>query len=41
MEYLLAAHAFDYKVLRSNSGLTSCKDLATVADNKLDNNYYL
>ena len=35
---LLAAHAFDYIVLRINPGLTSCKDLATVVDNNLDSN---
>ena len=38
MEYLSATHAFDYIVLRIDPGLTSCKDLATVADNSLDNN---
>ena len=35
---LLVAHAFDYMiVLRINPGLTSCKDLATVVDNSIDN----
>ena len=38
MEYLLAAHAFDYIVLRINPGLTTCKDLAMMVDNSLDNN---
>ena len=38
MENLLAAHTFDYIVLRINPSLTSCKDLATVVDNSLDNN---
>ena len=37
MEKILAAHAFDYIVIRINPGLTSCKDLATVMDNSLDN----
>ena len=41
MRCLSAAHAFDYIVLRINSGLTSCKDLATVVDNSLDNDYCL
>ena len=36
MEYLSAAHAFDYIVLRINSGLTSCKDFAMVVDNSLE-----
>ena len=39
MQCLLAAHAFDYIVLMINLGLTSCKDLATVVDISLDNNY--
>ena len=38
MENLLATHAFDYIVFRINPGLTSCKDLAMVVDNSLDNN---
>ena len=38
MEYLSAAYTFDYIVLRINPSLTSCKDLATVVDNSLDNN---
>ena len=38
MENFLATHTFDYKVLKMNSGLTSCKDIATVVDNSLDNN---
>ena len=32
MENLSVAHVFDYIVLRTNPGLTSCKDLATVID---------
>ena len=36
--YLSSAHTFDYIVLKINLGLTSCKDLATVVDNSLDNN---
>ena len=39
MQCLLATHAFDYIALRINPGLTSCKDLATVVDISLDNNY--
>ena len=38
MQYLSATHAFDYIPLRINSGLTSCKELATVMDISLDNN---
>ena len=38
MEYLSAAHTFDYIVLRINPGLTTCKDLAMMVDNSLDNN---
>ena len=38
MENLLAAHPFDYIVLRINPGLTTCKDFATMVDNSLDNN---
>ena len=37
MDNLLAAHAFDNIVLRNNSGLTSCKDVAMVVDNSLGN----
>ena len=37
-EELSVAHAFDYIVFRINPGLTSCKDLATVVNNSLDNN---
>ena len=37
MEYLSAAHAFDYKVFRINTDLTTCKDLAMIMDNSLDN----
>ena len=37
MQCLSAAHAFDYIVLRINPGLTSCKDLAMIVDNSLDN----
>ena len=40
MEYLSAAHAFDYIVLWINSGLTSCKDFATVMDNSLETSDY-
>ena len=39
MQYLSAAHAFDYIALRINPGLTSCKELATVMDISLDNNH--
>ena len=35
---LSAAHAFDYIAFKNNPGLTSCKDLAVVVDNSLDNN---
>ena len=35
MENLSATHAFDYLVFRINPGLT-CKDLATVVDNSLE-----
>ena len=38
LKNLLAAHAFDYTVLRTNPGLTSCKDLVMVVDNILDDN---
>ena len=38
MEYLLAAHEFDYMMLRIKPGLTTCKDLAMMVDNSLDNN---
>ena len=38
MQCLLAAHAFDYILFSIIPGLTSCKDLATVVDNSLDNN---
>ena len=38
MEYLSAAHAFDYIVLRINPGLTTYTDLAMMVDNSLDNN---
>ena len=39
MQYLSATHAFDYIALRINSGLTSCKELATVMDISLHNNH--
>ena len=39
MQYLSAAHAFDYIVLMINPGLISCKNLATEVDITLDNNY--
>ena len=38
MQCLLAAHVFDYIVLRISPGLTNCKDLATVVDNNVENN---
>ena len=38
MEYLSAAHAFDYILLKINPGMISCRDLATVEDNSLDSN---
>ena len=38
MENLSATHAFDYVVLTINPGPTSCKDLAMMVDNSLDNN---
>ena len=38
MKHLSAAHAFDYIVLRINPGLTTCKDLAMMVYNCLDNN---
>ena len=38
MENPLTTHTFHYIVLRVNSGLTNCEDLATVVDNNLDNN---
>ena len=38
IEYLSAVHAFDYIVFRIKSGPPSCKDLAKVVDNSLDNN---
>ena len=38
MEYLSAAHTFDYIVLRVNLDLTTCKDLPMMVDNSLDNN---
>ena len=37
MEYLSAAQAFDYIVLKINAGLTTCKDLAMMVHNSLDN----
>ena len=37
MEYLSAAHAFDYIVLRINPGLITCKNLDMMMDNSLDN----
>ena len=39
MQCLLTSHAFDYIVLMINLGLTSCKDLTTVVDISLNNNY--
>ena len=39
MQCLSAAHTFDYIALKINAGLTSCKDLATMVDISLDNNY--
>ena len=36
-ECLLAAHTFDYIVLRINPCLTTCKNLAMMVDNNLDN----
>ena len=39
MQCLQTTHAFDYITFRINPGLTSCKDLATVVDISLDNNY--
>ena len=39
MQCLLATHTFDYIALMINPGMTSCKDLATVVDISLDNNY--
>ena len=39
MQCLSAAHVFDYIALRINPGLTSYKDLATVVDISLNNNY--
>ena len=39
MQCLSSAHAFDYISLIINPGLTSYKDLATVMDISLDNNY--
>ena len=38
MDSLLVAHTFDYIVFRINPGMTSCKDLATLVANSLDNN---
>ena len=35
---VLAAHAFNYIVLRINPGLTNCEDLAMVVNSSLDNN---
>ena len=37
MEYLSAAHALDYIVLRISPSLTTRKDLAMMVDNSLDN----
>ena len=39
MQCFSAAHAFDYIALMINPCLTSCKDLATVVDICLHNNY--
>ena len=39
MQWLSAAHAFGYIALRSNPGLTSCEDLATLMDISLNNNH--
>ena len=39
MQCLSTAHAFDYIALRINPALTSCKDLASVVDISLNNNY--
>ena len=39
MVCLSAAHAFDYIALRTNPGLTSCKEFATVMDISLDNDH--
>ena len=36
---LIDRHTFDYIALMINLGLTSCKDLDTVVDISLDNNY--
>ena len=38
MGYLSAAHEFDYIVFRVDPGLATCKDLAIMMDNSLDNN---
>ena len=38
MQCLSAAYAFDYILLSINPRLASCKDLAMVVDNSLDNN---
>ena len=38
LERLSATHAFHYIVLRGNSDLTNCEDLATAMDNSLHNN---
>ena len=37
MQYLSAAHTFDYIVFMINPGLTSYKDLAMVVNISLDN----
>ena len=37
MEYLSAAHTFDKMVLRNNPALTTCKVIAVMVDNILDN----
>ena len=36
MQYLSAAHAFDYIMLSINPGLTSCKELAMMMDISLE-----
>ena len=38
MQHLSVAHTLEYIVLRINPGLTTCKDLAMMVDNSLENN---
>ena len=38
MQHLSVAQKFEYIVLKINPGLITCKDLAMMVDNSLENN---